>query len=364
MTKPGNPALPLKFSPDALVQGWTGLVLTTQSDSVTDFGPVLQAQFFDAVQLAGQAPIRAPFVEGIQHQVAPLGPVELLNELGRRVVDYGGFAALFDLAQYLPDGVRFAASGVSHEQDVARFELARNAEAGSARDKPPPLPAGVLIGTATHEGEDARSQFAVEEMIVEAMTTSEIEGEFLNRASVQSSIQRQLGLKVEERRIAPAEQGISELMVSLYRSIREPLTADMLFGMHRMVMSGRRDLRDIGRFRTSKEPMQVVSGAIYAPKVHFEAPPSSRVSSEMESFGSWFNRFAPDGPEPLPALTRAGLAHLRFECIHPSEDGNGRVGRAIAEKALIQGFTPAILIALASTILSHQRSYYDALGTC
>jgi len=223
------------------------------------------------------------------------------------------------------------------------------------------LGGGVLIGTARHLGEDQRIQLAIDEMIVEAMTTSEIEGEFLNRASVQSSIQRQLGLKVDERRVGPAEQGIAKLMVNLYRSIPEPLTEEMLFDWHRHVMSGRRDLKDIGRFRTSKEPMQVVSGAPYAPKVHFEAPPSDRVLSEMKSFIAWFNRSAPDGSEPLPAVTRAGLAHLRFESIHPFEDGNGRIGRAISEKALVQGFVPTTLIALASTILSHQRRYYDAL---
>jgi Fic family protein len=223
------------------------------------------------------------------------------------------------------------------------------------------LGGGVLIGTARHLGEDQRIQLVIDEMIVEAMTTSEIEGEFLNRASVQSSIQRQLGLKVDERRVGPAEQGIAKLMVNLYRSIPEPLTEEMLFNWHRHVMSGRRDLKDVGRFRTSKEPMQVVSGAPYAPKVHFEAPPSDRVLSEMKSFIAWFNRSAPDGSEPLPAVTRAGLAHLRFESIHPFEDGNGRIGRAISEKALVQGFVPTTLIALASTILSHQRRYYDAL---
>jgi hypothetical protein len=82
--------------------------------------------------------------------------------------------------------------------------------------------------------------------------------------------------------------------------------------------------------------MQVVSGAVYAPRVHFEAPPSERVQAEMERFRAWFEDTAPTGTRPLPALTRAGLAHLWFESIHPFEDGNGRIGRAIAEKALAQ----------------------------
>jgi hypothetical protein len=87
------------------------------------------------VKFARQTPIRAPFVERIQHQVATLGPIKLLNELGRWVINYGRFAALFDLVQYLPDGVRLAASGVFHEQNVARFELARDTKTG--RQQPP-----------------------------------------------------------------------------------------------------------------------------------------------------------------------------------------------------------------------------------
>ena len=220
---------------------------------------------------------------------------------------------------------------------------------------------GVLIGTARHLGDADRDQLIVDEMSVEAMTTSEIEGEFLNRASVQSSIQKQLGLAADKRRIAPAEQGISELVVALYRSVNDPLSPETLFGWHRMVMRGRTDVQNIGTFRESVEPMQVVSGPTYAPRIHFAAPPSIMVPAESDSFIEWFNRTSPQGPEPLPALTRAGLAHLRFESIHPFEDGNGRIGRAIAEKALVQGFGQTILIALGKSILAHHRAYYDAL---
>jgi Fic family protein len=221
--------------------------------------------------------------------------------------------------------------------------------------------AGVLIGTAKHLGEESRNQLIVDAMSGEAITTSEIEGEILNRASVQSSIQRQLGLTSDKRRVAPAEQGISELMVDLYRSIPVPLSKKMLTGWHRMVMAGRRDLRDLGRYRTSAEPMQVVSGPVNSRKIHFEAPPSKQVPAEMEAFIAWFNRTSPDGAAPLPSLTRAGIAHLYFECIHPFEDGNGRIGRAIAEKALVQSFGQTILVALGTAILAHHRNYYDTL---
>jgi Fic family protein len=223
------------------------------------------------------------------------------------------------------------------------------------------LGAGVVVGTIKHLGQEEHSELLVETMSGEAVTTSEIEGEILNRDSVQSSIQRQLGLATQTRRATPAEQGIAEMMVDLYRSFSQPLDEERLFSWHQMVTSGRHDLRSIGNYRTSVEPMQVVSGRIDAPTVHFEAPPSGRIPSEMKRFLSWFNRTVPTGSDRLPVLTRAGIAHLHFESIHPFEDGNGRIGRAIAEKSMAQSFGQPLIIALAATILSHQKGYYDAL---
>lgn len=222
---------------------------------------------------------------------------------------------------------------------------------------------GMLAGTVKHLGDEEREQLTVESMSTEAVTTSEIEGEVLDRASVQSSIRRLLGLAADKRNVQPGEQGVAEMMVDLYRSFAAPLSDEMLFGWHRMLMSGRRDLTDVGRYRTSEEPMQVVSGAIGKPKVHFEAPPSAQVPKEMTQFIDWFNRTAPGGEEPLAAVSRAGVAHLYFECIHPFEDGNGRIGRALSEKALAQSLGQPTLTALAATILARRKSYYDALET-
>ena len=223
------------------------------------------------------------------------------------------------------------------------------------------LVSGVFIGAIKHLGDEDHNQLTVEAMSIEALTTSEIEGEFLDRASVQSSIERQLGLAADKRKVGPAEQGISEMMVGLYKSFSRPLTDDTLFAWHRMLMGGTLDLKDIGTYRTSDEPMQVISGPVGTPRIHFEAPPSARVPAEMTRFIRWYNQTAPSGPHPLPALTRAGVSHLHFECIHPFEDGNGRIGRALAEKALAQSLGQPSLIALAATILVRRARYYDAL---
>jgi Fic family protein len=107
--------------------------------------------------------------------------------------------------------------------------------------------------------------------------------------------------------------------------------------------------------------MQIISGSVSATKIHFEAPPSKKIPAQMKRFIQWFNRTAPGGREPLPALTRAGIAHLYFESIHPFEDGNGRIGRELAEKSLAQSLGQPSLIALAATILARRANYYAAL---
>jgi Fic family protein len=128
-----------------------------------------------------------------------------------------------------------------------------------------------------------------------------------------------------------------------------------------MLMSGSRTLGRIGSYRAHDEPMQVVSGPDYKRKVHFEAPPSARVPEEMHRFVVWFNATAPGESNALPALTRAAHSHLYFECIHPFEDGNGRIGRALSEKALAQSLGQPTLIALSYTIERKRKDYYAAL---
>ncbi len=220
---------------------------------------------------------------------------------------------------------------------------------------------GVILGAVEHLDDAAETALIVDTYTDEALTTSEIEGELLDRDSVQSSIRRQLGLAVDPLRAKPGEEGIAELMLALYKQAETPLSHETLFEWHRMVTKGRRDLRDVGCYRTHPEPMQVVSGKRHDPKVHFEAPPSKQVPQEMDAFLDWFNETASEGSSQLSAVTRSGLAHLYFVCIHPFEDGNGRIGRAISEKALAQGLGRPTLTSLAATILSHRSEYYEQL---
>lgn len=217
--------------------------------------------------------------------------------------------------------------------------------------------AGIMHGSLKHIAEADKESLRVQLISEEAYKTSEIEGEILDRDSLQSSIRRHFGLKTDNRRIPAAEQGIAEMLVDLYKTYDAPLDSQRLFLWHEMLINGRRDLQDMGRYRTHAEPMQIVSGSLHEPEVHFEAPPSKDVPSHMGAFISWFNG---EGAK-LPILLRSGIAHIWFESIHPFEDGNGRIGRAISEKALSQGLERPTLIALAQAIERSRKAYYAAL---
>ncbi|MEZ4987963.1 MAG: Fic family protein [Saprospiraceae bacterium] len=217
--------------------------------------------------------------------------------------------------------------------------------------------AGELAGSLKYIQEEEQMTIKVDLLSHEAYKTSKIEGEILDRSSIQSSIRRHLGLKPDGQRVSPAENGIAEMMVNLYKTYDLPLTEDMLFSWHQMLMEGRRDIIEIGRYRSHEDPMQVVSGRMDRPTVHFEAPPSARVKHEMDVFIQWFN----DTHLSHSILIRAGIAHLYFESIHPFEDGNGRLGRAISEKVLSQGLGRPVLLALSHTIERNKKDYYTAL---
>ena len=223
------------------------------------------------------------------------------------------------------------------------------------------LSSGRILGAVQHVSPPEQDQLRIELLSDEAMKTSAIEGEELDRRSVQSSLRRHLGLAPDGYPSKPREQGVAEMMVDVYSTYAEPLTHETLFKWHQMLLSHERSLDVIGGYRQHADAMQIVSGRYDRPTVHYEAPPSDQIAEEMETLVNWFNDTAPGAQNPLPALTRAGLSHLYFESIHPFEDGNGRVGRALAEKSLAQNIGQPSLIALAFTIESERKVYYDQL---
>jgi len=199
-------------------------------------------------------------------------------------------------------------------------------------------------------------------MVAEAIKTSEIEGEYLNRQDVVSSIRNNLGLnQTPEATKDKMAQGAGELMADARKTYADALTAEKLFQWHTMLLKEQKQI-NVGVWRSHEEPMQVVSGALGKEKVHFEAPPSSRIPDEMSRFIQWFNHTAPGGEKEIrKAPVRSAVAHLYFETLHPFEDGNGRIGRAITEKSLSQTLGRPVLLSLSRTIETDKKAYYNAL---
>jgi Fic family protein len=241
-----------------------------------------------------------------------------------------------------------------------RFDLSKVEDALMTFAEKTGRASGLLRGLT----EETQTEAMIDMMVAEAVKTSEIEGEYLSRTDVMSSIRKNLGLGPPDEQVRDKRaEGAAALMLDVRDSYAEPLTKEKLFAWHRMIMAGSRGGK-VGQWRRHVEPMQVVSGAVGKPTVHFEAPPSSRVPKEMTRFISWFNETAAGGKlEIKRPLVRAAVAHLYFESIHPFEDGNGRIGRALSEKALSQGIGRPALLSLSRAIEAQRKKYYEALQT-
>jgi Fic family protein len=241
-----------------------------------------------------------------------------------------------------------------------RFDLSKVEDALMTFAEKTGRASGLLRGLT----EETQTEAMIDMMVAEAVKTSEIEGEYLSRKDVMSSIHKNLGLGPPDEQVRDKRaEGAAALMLDVRNSYAEPLTKEKLFAWHRMIMAGSRGGK-VGQWRRHVEPMQVVSGAVGKPTVHFEAPPSSRVPKEMTRFISWFNETAAGGTQEIKRpLVRAAVAHLYFESIHPFEDGNGRIGRALSEKALAQGIGRPALLSLSRAIEAQRKKYYEALQT-
>ncbi|MCL2682875.1 MAG: DUF4172 domain-containing protein [Bacteroidales bacterium] len=197
-------------------------------------------------------------------------------------------------------------------------------------------------------------------MISEAIKTSEIEGEILSREDVRSSFLKKLGLTSTIKNIKDKRaESIAFLMLEVKNNFQEKLTEKTLKIWHGILFSNSKYI-NVGMYRKGEEAMQIVSGAYGKEKVHYEAPPSAQVPQEMKNFVKWYNTFKPNG-NISKIIIKTAIAHLYFESIHPFEDGNGRIGRALIEKCLSDSLGKQIVMSISQTIEKDKNKYYSEL---
>jgi len=204
----------------------------------------------------------------------------------------------------------------------------------------------------------SREQFKIEILCLEGTYSAKIEGEILDRESLQSSIRKQFGLDPNTKKESIKEAGMAEALLDAYKTYDQPLDHATLFRWHQSLFKGSNKLEQIGSYRTHEEPMQIVSNKLGSETIFFEAPPSKQVYAEMERFLDWYNQY-----EGL-LLVKAAIAHVYFESIHPFEDGNGRIGRLIVEKTLSKGLYQPVLIAISKLLEYGKKEYYKELEKC
>jgi len=221
---------------------------------------------------------------------------------------------------------------------------------------------GRLLGRMEALGFELRSEANLRTLTEDVIKSSEIEGENLQREQVRSSIARRLGMNVEG--LIPANrnvEGVVEMMLDATGNYEQPLTKERLFAWHASLFpTGRSGMNiiNVGQWRDDSDgPMQVVSGPVGHEKVHYEALPADSISNEIKVFLHWFEKTSEMDP-----LLRAGLAHLWFVTIHPFDDGNGRIARAIADMALARSEKIGQrFYSMSSQIRLEYKEYYNML---
>ncbi len=197
-------------------------------------------------------------------------------------------------------------------------------------------------------------------MLSEAIKTSAIEGEDLDRESVRSSLLSLIASDTLPENTDQKAAGAASLLVDVRKNWQTPLTHELLGKWQSMAVPEQRYTSLLrGAYRNDPSPMQIVSGPYGREKVHYEAPPAAWVSDEMAKLIGWYNQTSSlSGDRTIPGIVRAGIAHLWFEVIHPFDDGNGRVGRAIADHALSQFLGYPTTACLATAIEADKKTYY------
>lgn len=221
---------------------------------------------------------------------------------------------------------------------------------------------GLLMGRLADVGMAVRDQAGIATLTDEVVKTSEIEGEVLNADSVRSSVARRLGVDIGA--VAQVDRhvdGVVDMVLDATLNSDKPLSAERLFGWHAALFpTGYSGLNKIttGQWRDDSDgPMQVVSGPVGRRKVHFEAPPAHTLPKETADFITWANAATGE-----PALVKAGLAHLWFVTLHPFDDGNGRMARAVGDLFLARAdSSPQRFYSLSAQIQRERKDYYDIL---
>jgi len=225
------------------------------------------------------------------------------------------------------------------------------------------LKQGVLLGKAgvVSSGDDSKA--ALDTLLQNIITSSAIEGEQLNVESVRSSLAKRLGLASDQTySTSSRSEGLAEMMLDAVHNIDNPLSSDRLFQWHRWLFP--KDAFSVLSIKVGElrgyDPMQVVSGRIDRPKIHFEAPPRAVLKDELACFIDWFNKSRSD--VRLDPLLRAGICHLWLITLHPFDDGNGRITRALTNMALAQADSESIrLYTLSAALLKQRKNYYQIL---
>lgn len=221
---------------------------------------------------------------------------------------------------------------------------------------------GILLGRLADIGMSLRDEASLAVLTSDVLKTSEIEGEHLNPESVRSSIARRLGIDIGA--LAPVDrhvEGVVEMVLDATGRATAPLTDERLFGWHAALFptgySGLSKIRIGGWRDDARGAMQVVSGPAHRQRVHFEAPPATRLDGEMARFIEWVNAETGD-----PPLIKAGLAHLWFVTLHPFDDGNGRIARALGDLLLARADrSPQRFYSLSAQIQRERGDYFDIL---
>lgn len=221
---------------------------------------------------------------------------------------------------------------------------------------------GLLIGHMGALGFDLRQEAVLQTLTADVTKSSEIEGEKLDAEQVRSSIARRLGMDLGGLKAADSNvEGVVEMMLDATRHYDQPLTTDRLYAWHAALFpTGRSGMSKInaGAWRDDSDgPMQVVSGPLGNPRVHFQAPAAPRLAQDMNAFLDWFN-----AAHDIDLVMKAGLAHLWFVSIHPFDDGNGRIARAIADMALARSENSTQrFYSMSAQVRQERNAYYGIL---